>query len=898
MKPLKLLAYEGAALPRMLQDRWGEASDWGFAARWAEWLSARNEMEVSSAPLLERCLTPSTKSFAETGAWCGTAPGKFYDAMTSGTAPAATAAPAVLLVTGDAQPGDTSTTATLEVNGAPVVATIDTLGDFDFFRVELTEGQHYEIGQYLKVGGPSGVPLSDAYLELYDAQGNLLTAADGGGPNTPSGLDALLTFQASYTGTYYVNARAFDQDATNGANGDAVGDYELFVRTVEPDPTAYVPRYSIDSPLHSIDWGSQIDRTSRNPDGDNGPRDNGAPNTGVVYNATYGIEGKNVVTYYFAKTGDVFIDEDPATLGTTNTMVAEGFQQWEKDAFRLALDQFEQVADVIYLEVQDRADADLKFVTYEGTPGAGASLLGRMSPPNEDNEGQAEFNAGDARWTQEGLQQGGYYFPTLLHEFAHGHGMAHPHDDGGESSIMRGAGGGTAGIGGALGDFNLSQQVFTIMSYNDGWQTSPYGQTRSGGLTGTEVDHYGWMGTLAALDIAVIQDKYGVNEEWATGDDVYTLKDVNGAGTFYSTIWDAGGADEIKYVGDKDATIDLRPATLQYEEGGGGRMSYAYGVHGGFTIANGVTIEKASGGNGADTLIGNAAANTLSGGEGADQLTGGAGADVLNGGAGADTARYDTSSAGVKANLNKSSDNEGDAKGDSYVGIENLAGSAFADTLVGDANANTLSGLDGGDALHGGAGLDALSGGAGDDRLTGGEGADTIDGGEGFDTARYDDSKSGVTIDLSSQLASGGVANGDQLINIEALAGSAYKDLLSGDGGANHLFGLAGADLINGREGNDVIYGGAGFDELVGGLGADEFVFKRGEGGRDSIYDFDGSAGDMLVFSGYGTEAQGASFTQIDETHWMINSADGRVHDVITLTNGATIDASDYIFGP
>jgi len=92
-----------------------------------------------------------------------------------------------------------------------------------------------------------------------------------------------------------------------------------------------------------------------------------------------------------------------------------------------------------------------------------------------------------------------------------------------------------------VGDFNLSQQVFTIMPYNDGWATSPYGQPRSGGITGTEVDHYGWVASLSPLDIAVIQDKYGVNEEWATGDDTYLIKDFNGPGSFYPSIWDAGG---------------------------------------------------------------------------------------------------------------------------------------------------------------------------------------------------------------------------------------------------------------------------------------------------------------------------------------------------------------------
>lgn len=540
-----------------------------------------------------------------------------------------------LLLTSDSIADDTSTDATITVDGPSIVSTIDVIGDQDFFQVTLEAGHIYDIGQYLVNGGPSGVPLADAYIEIYDAAGNLLTSADGGGPNTPSGLDALLTFIPDASGTYYINARAYDNDGVNGTTGDFVGDYELFVRDVTNEPT-YIPYYDLDSPLHSIDWGSQVDRTSRNPDGEEGPRITGNEYTGVGWNP-YGIEGKNVITVYFAKAGDVFVSEDPLNPGLTTTIVAQGLAEWEYQAFWNALKLYEQVADVVFVEVDNRAEADFKIITYEGTPGVGASLLGRMSPPNEDNEGQMEVNSGDARWTEEGVQQGGFYFPTLLHEFGHGMGMAHPHDNGGRSSIMRGAGGGTGGIGGGLGDYDLSQQVHTIMSYNDGWATSPYGQPRSGGITGTQVDHFGWVGTLSPLDIAVIQDKYGVNEDWATGDDVYTLKDVNAPGTFYASIWDAGGTDSIVYDGARDANIDLRPATLQYEPGGGGWVSYAYGIHGGFTIANGVTIENARSGAGNDTLIGNDAANRLESGAGNDTLIGNGGDDVLVGGAGTDS---------------------------------------------------------------------------------------------------------------------------------------------------------------------------------------------------------------------------------------------------------------------
>jgi len=816
----------------------------------------------------------------------------------------------ILLLTLDQQAGDTSTQASLTVDGPHVTSTIDSIGDFDFFSVQLEAGQYYNIGQYLVVGGPSGVPLNDAYVELYNSDGELIVTADGGGPNTPQGLDALLTYQATYTGTYYVNARAFDQVAENGMNGDAVGDYEVFVQKINytEDPYAYKPFYSPDSPLHSIDWGTQIDRTSRNPDGDNGTRDNGVPNTGVIQHPQWDIQGKNVVTYYFAKTGDIYIDEDPTTPGSTDTMVAKGMEQWEKDAFRLALDEYQKVADVIYIEVDNRAEADFQFITYPGTPGAGASLLGRMSPPNEENEGQAEFNAGDMRWTEAGLKQGGFYFPTLLHEIGHGHGLAHPHDNGGHSSVMRGSDDGSV-IGGGLADYDLSQQVFTIMSYNDGWQTSPYGMPSSGDLLAMNADNFGWQGTLAALDIAVIQDKYGVNEEWATGNDVYALKDVNAAGTFYSTIWDGGGTDEIRYDGAKNANIDLRAATLQYEYGGGGWVSYAYGIFGGYTIANGVTIENATGGAGADTLIGNDAANvltgndgddvmrgnagadTLNGGAGADTFFGGAGADKFNGGDGVDTVSYAESASGVTAYISAKAGVGGEAQGDVASNVEILIGSAQADKLYGDSLANDLRGGGGGDTidaaagndrLDGGAGDDSLVGGAGDDFVLGGAGADRLNGGAGIDTADYSTSGSGVIVNLQSGATSGGDAQGDVLTAIENLTGSAFGDTLYGNSGVNTLNGGAGADI------------------LTGGAGADTFVFQAGQAGGDIVMDFAGlgaASGDAIRFQGYGSAVDGAHLARVDLTHWQVTSADGLINDIITLANGATIDQSDYLFG-
>src|SRR5687767_2892508 len=224
------------------------------------------------------------------------------------------AQPPFLILIGDSVPGDTSSTATLTVGAPHTIGTTETIGDQDFYRVNLDAGTTYEIGMYAYTGGPGGIPQADAYVEIYDGSGNLIVSSDGGAHtlynNFNSGFDVLLTFTPEASGLYFVNARAYDNDPVNGTTGDTVGDYELFVQ-VQP-PGGYTPYYDVDSPLYSIDWGTQVDGTSRNPDGAEGPRPTGNEFTGHAWNP-YGITGKNVITYYFARQGEVFIDEDPTT---------------------------------------------------------------------------------------------------------------------------------------------------------------------------------------------------------------------------------------------------------------------------------------------------------------------------------------------------------------------------------------------------------------------------------------------------------------------------------------------------------------------------------------------------------------------------------------------------------
>ena len=254
---------------------------------------------------------------------------------------------------------------------------------------------------------------------------------------------------------------------------------------------------------------------------------------------------------------------------------------------------------------------------------------------------------------------------------------------------------------------------------------------------------------------------------------------------------------------------------------------------------------------GNDTLQGRVGDDTLQGGNNNDILEGGAGADVIDGGAGFDLAVYWNSTAAIRLDMADMAVNTGDAAGDSFVSIEQINGTAFADSISGDGAANSIYGGDGNDTLVGRAGSDLLSGDAGDDSLLGGDdadtlqgsmGADVIDGGAGIDSAIYWNATVAITLDMLNPSLGAGEAAGDVLIAIEHVFGSNFNDQMSGTAAAERLVGIGGDDTLIGREGDDTLDGGVGNDSLIGGDGQDQLV---GDVGNDTLQG--GNSNDILL---------------------------------------------------
>ena len=188
-------------------------------------------------------------------------------------------------------------------------------------------------------------------------------------------------------------------------------------------------------------------------------------------------------------------------------------------------------------------------------------------------------------------------------------------------------------------------------------------------------------------------------------------------------------------VSDGHGGIDTETVFIDTINGNGTNLltTYSAGSYQASYIDSGNGTDGDVGGPEIDILIGGDGSDTLLGQDGSDILQGGKDDDTINGqGAGTDVDLIDFSdgTAGLTFTLTQSSVNtvfNASAAGsgtDTYLNIEGVIGTNFADTLNGSSLADVLMGGGGNDTLNGNAGADTLFGGAGADGLSGNAGAD------------------------------------------------------------------------------------------------------------------------------------------------------------------------------
>lgn len=453
--------------------------------------------------------------------------------------------------------------------------------------------------------------------------------------------------------------------------------------------------------------------------------------------------------------------------------------------------------------------------------------------------------------------------------------------------------------------------------------------TRDGIVQGTAGNDLIDVSYLGDPDGDKIDNNDGTGAYGTTGNADYVLagagNDVVTSGAGNDKIYGGTGSDTV-YGGAGDDWVTL-------EAGNDVFGTYGADSEGNDTVYGDAGNDAIIGGGGNDVLYGGTGADTLSGGVGADSAYGGAdadwfnitddhGSDVVDGGeSGTDfdqigfgnyltTGGVQVTFTGAEAGTYTYTQTPAalPVAAGSFVGIEGISGTGYADTINGALNtaAMTVNAGAGADVVTGGSGNDVLSGGTGADSLTGGAGADTLGGADDADTITaaagdvVDGGEGGVDTDtlivngvqsinwgantengvvtftsggtlsfsnIETLVVDGSVVPapnyvvdgtaGDDLIDasyqgdpqgdrIDANdnATDTNEDLVLAGAGNDTVLSGAGADTLNGEDGADILIAGDGADVLYGGSGADTLA---GGVGADT---FNGGTGlDVVDYS-------------------------------------------------
>jgi len=731
----------------------------------------------------------------------------------------------------DSVPGDISSAVTIAV-GSSADVTIETLGDHDWYRVTLTAGTTYTIQTSSNGLG------TDAYLYLRDATGALLVQDDDSGDS----VNSLITYTATSTGTYYIDAGTFNNETTGG--------YHLFVAPQfaggdVDGTTGTVASLSLGNTVNgSIEVGGDHDfyaitlvagqtyifRTAPTSTATNTTdtvltlRD--AAGTQLLSNDDAGEFSFSAIRYTPTASGTYYLDVSGfgAATGAFNlsafTAPTPVLYTYDQIATQLTNGYWGGASRHFNVAPGGTLTYNVTGLTVDGANLARAALalwsdvtgiqfsevaVGGQLVYDDNQTGafassstsgglilSSTINVGTAWIATYGTGLNTYSFQTYIHETGHALGLGH------------------------AGNYNGSASYSSDSLYlNDSWATtimSYFDQTENTYFQGQGFTRQ-FVETPMMADVVAMISLYGVNTLTRTGDTTYGFNNTSGRDIFNAalyptvgyTVVDNGGTDTLDYSGfGQNQTINLNAETFSSV---GGRV-------GNVSIARGTVIENAIGGSGNDTITGNAANNVQSGGLGNDTLSGGLGNDTLNGGGGVDVLAGEAGNDRLVLPAGSGSSVDGGADTDTLA----ISGAVSLASLV------SIEALE----LAAGANLTLTT-----SQVMSGLAANTSVSGTGT-----------VTINLQADVftAVPGFVNASGSVNF-VYSGSAGSDYVKAGHFLNTISGGVGADFLRGGNLVDTIDGGSEADKITGWGGADILTGGSGNDQFRYLYATDSGVG-------------------------------------------------------
>jgi serralysin len=664
----------------------------------------------------------------------------------------------------DFRDGFADTTAPLGSVAVNTTATgnLETVGDHDWFAIALTAGQTVTID--LEGIDTLQGTLEDPFLALYGPAGAFIVQNDDGG----SGINSQLVYTPTASGTYYIDAGAYDDDGAGtyrvAVTGAVVAAGSVTITDVsisEGNAGTQIATFTVartgGSAAFAVDFATA----------------NNTAFAGSDYVATSGTlnfgAGVNTQTISVTISGDTFVEADETFFvnlsGATNgATIADG------QGLGTIIDNDSNPDDF--------ADSWTDLSAPFGAVNVGGAATGSLE------------TTGDRDWFQVSLIAGQLYTinvagPTLTDPYMYFYNSVGQQlrfdDDSGpglnpQISYRATATGPYYIAAAAYDDQGAGSYTVSVALADDyAGDASTSGELLPGGTAEGTIETladkdwfrvqlsagYTYTFTMLGADSAAgtlvdpflsLFDSFGKkqlvqDDDSGFGADAQFSFLAKTSGTFYL----AATAFNSLYTGSYDVTLTKSPGVTITGTNFAELISASSGVGGVFPTAFADTINGLVGD---DDIYGGDGDDTLIGGKGIDWLFGEDGNDIIvatgkddqydlfDGGPGTDTLRvsgtailvqngFDALGFSIEVWEGNGKAVQGTASGEvfDFSGLISATGIAYVDGLAGN---DTLIGTSAGEDLRGGVGDDTLEGRGGNDRLSGAKGNDHFNFGTGF----------------------------------------------------------------------------------------------------------------------------------------------------------------------